>query len=639
MRSNPFVVGQWVRGSKFYGRAGQIEEILEGPRNWVWLLGTRRIGKTSFLKQLELLTSNESPCRYLPVFWDFQGADELEELRRSFNEALLDASERLEAVGLSEEEMQGADLFESIGRLRRTLRSKGLKLLLLCDEVEELIKLNQKDDSILRKLRRTMQSHEDIRSVLTSTIRLWALSEQGGDTSPFLHGFTPPVYLRGLEVEDSRRLIHQENLPGDRRPEIDSASAERIRILCDNHPYLMQIVCKQLLELGDLDQALEAVAADQMVSYFFSVDFEMLSRSERDVLRVIGDASAASSDSLLTRLNTEPGSLSGALLRLEQLGYIRRDGKGRFVLVNDFFRRWLREQPDSKMPEVKPGPASQESADTVDAPPPLLFDGRYRLLREIGRGAMGVVYEARDEAVDELLAVKILKPEYRASETILGRFRREILLGRDITHPNILRVYHLGNCDGQMYLAMKLVRGRTLAGWIRSEGRLDLDRVVDIGLKLASALEEAHSRSVVHRDIKPQNILIDDGGEPFLTDFGLARLLDAPAMTQEGVFIGTPQYASPEQASLVRTDKRSDLYSLGLVLYEMVTGQRPFQADSSEALLELHRSAPAPDPADSRPGIPRPFSKVILRCLEKDRNRRYQSASDLKLDLERLKSS
>ncbi len=645
MPVNPYVIGQWVRGTKFYGRALQLEEILEGHRNWLWLLGTRRIGKTSLLKQLEFLASRGGESAYFPVFWDFQGADDPEELHRCFREAILDAADRLHDLGIGEEDVEGSDLFDSLGRLRRRLRSCDKRLLLLCDEVEELIKLHRKDSSVLRKLRRAMQSHEEIRSVLASTIRLWALAEQRGDTSPFLHGFAPPVYLRGLNDDEARALIRQENLSEARRPRIDEMTVEEIRSRCDNHPYLIQLVAKRYLEVRDLGEAIEQVAADQMVSYFFSVDFEMLSDAERDVIRIIAEASAASSDSILGKIAMEPGELSGFLLRLEHLGYIRRDAGGRFQLVNYFFRRWFQERPHSRLPMAERGSKPREGRPVADRPtqvdevPQVVLEDRYTLLQELGRGAVGVVYKARDEVLGEMIAIKILKPEYCANTGVLDRFHREILLARDIGHPNILRVYHLGDHKGQKYLSMKLIEGKTLAGVIAGEKPLPLDRTVEIGWKLASALEAAHAQKVIHRDIKPQNILIDERGDPYLTDFGLARLLDVPGTTQAGVFLGTPQYASPEQARLHSTDERSDVYSLGLVLYEMATGRRPFLADSSEKILELHQSAPVPDPRECRPEIPAALAELINRCLEKEPARRPQSARTLRLALEELLDS
>ena len=208
MSMTPFVVGQWVRGHKFYGRTALIEEILHGHRNWLWLLGTRRIGKTSMLKQLEYLTRTTPELGFVPVYWDFQGSTTSKELHMGFSDSLLDAEEQLEEIGIDPQEIESDDLFRSISRLRRKLRSKKLKLLLLCDEVEELIKLHEKDPGLLGKLRRALQSHDDVRSVMASTIRLWALSEQRGDTSPFLHGFLPPLYIHNLSDEQARSLIN-----------------------------------------------------------------------------------------------------------------------------------------------------------------------------------------------------------------------------------------------------------------------------------------------------------------------------------------------------------------------------------------------------------------------------------------------
>ena len=190
LKTIPYVVGQWVRGDRFYGRQSVLEEILAGNRESLWLLGTRRIGKTSTLKQAELRASAAGSV-FVPLFWDLQGADEPTELHLSFHDALLDAEERLAVQGLDVDTFDPQDLFASLGRLRRQLAAKGKRLLLLCDEVEELIKLEAQDPSLLRKLRRALQSDGGVRSVLTSTIRLWALAEQRGDTSPFLHGFAP----------------------------------------------------------------------------------------------------------------------------------------------------------------------------------------------------------------------------------------------------------------------------------------------------------------------------------------------------------------------------------------------------------------------------------------------------------------
>jgi RNA polymerase sigma factor (TIGR02999 family) len=341
VRSIPFVVGQWVRGERFYGREGVLSEVLEGQRESLWLLGTRRIGKTSLLKELEHRAGAESSA-FVPLFWDFQGADEPQELHLSFHDALLDSQERLEVLGVDLDSLDPEDLFGSISRLRRHLRSTNKRLLLLCDEVEELIKLNTQDPSLLRKLRRVLQSGGEVRSVLTSTIRLWALADQRGDTSPFLHGFAPPLYLSTMTDTEARSLLRQEHLPEAARPPVEAEAAEVIAKACDNHPYLLQLVGKRYLEVGDVEEAIEQVAMDEMVSYFFAVDFEMLSPVEQRILRTIGETSAASSGSLEERLDLTSSQVTGGLLRLENLGFLRRNPQRQLELANSFFREWIR---------------------------------------------------------------------------------------------------------------------------------------------------------------------------------------------------------------------------------------------------------------------------------------------------------
>lgn len=347
----PYVVGQWVRGDRFYGRATQIAEILEGHRNCIWLLGTRRIGKTSLLKQVEYIADTSREWGYFPVFWDFQGAETPEELSLNFTDALLDADERLERLGIDVGELESDDLFVSLEQLRRRLRTNRLKLLLLCDEVEELIKLHGREPSLLRKLRHVMQSREDIRTVLASTIRLWALADHREDTSPFLHGFTPPLYIERLSAEEARSLIEQSHLVAEERPQFEDAAVDTIRNLCDNHPYLVQLVCKRYLETEDLEEAIEQVATDRMVSYFFSVDFEMLSDDEVDVVQTIARQSEATSEHIRSELAMGADTLQGTLRRLENLGFVRNDEESNFVLANYFFRRWLQESQDCTIPD------------------------------------------------------------------------------------------------------------------------------------------------------------------------------------------------------------------------------------------------------------------------------------------------
>jgi DNA-binding winged helix-turn-helix (wHTH) protein len=343
---HPYVVGQWVRGERFYGREAQITEIIGGNRNSLWLLGTRGIGKTSLLKQLEHITAASPELGYLPVFWDLQGAETSHDLHVDLGDALIDAEERLQALGIDLGEIDGDDLFATLGRLRRVLQSRSMRLLLLCDEVEELIQLNQKEPALLRKLRRAMQSREGIRSVLASSIRLWKLAEQDGDTytSPFLHGFSPPLYVGALTDDEAEMLIRQAQLASSARPRFADDTVELIRQRCGNHPYLIQLVCRRYVELDDPEQAIEDVATTPTVGYFFTVDYEMLTSAERAILHTMAGQSPASSGAIRDRLDLDKATVNSSLHRLERLGYLGRDEESRLYLSSYIFSRWLQDR-------------------------------------------------------------------------------------------------------------------------------------------------------------------------------------------------------------------------------------------------------------------------------------------------------
>lgn len=632
----PYVVGQWVRGDRFYGRQAHLQEILEGPRESLWLLGTRRIGKTSLLRQLEWIACRKPDLAYLPLFWDFQGADDPAELHLSFHDALLDSEQRWSELGIEVSKLDPEDLFASLTLLRRQIRTTGLRLLLLCDEVEELIKLHLGDASLLSKLRRAMQSGEEMRVVLASTIRLWALAEQRVDTSPFLLGFSPPLYLSSLEDEEAQSLVGQDHLDRELRPILTDQEMKQICDHCANHPYLLQLVAKRFLEAGDLDLAIEEVLADDMVAHFFAIDYEMLSAAEKKVLSALRHDHELQLDTLTEDL-VDTQSLMGSLLRLQELGFLRQPAPKTYTLANRFFEHWLTELPESTPRGTSP-PRSEndEHYDEGVAGGHVLVDNRYLLLEQIGEGGMGRVFLATDRLLRAPVAIKILRPEFSEDPQVLERFRREIILSRDLGHPHVLRVYHLGQDQTRRYLTMQFVEGPDLGQLLADAGALDESRAVRIAIKLASALEAAHQRGVVHRDIKPQNILLDEESEPLLTDFGLAREIEDTGITASGMFLGTPNYASPEQASALPLDARSDLYSLGVVLFEMATGKRPFKADRAAEMLRMQRETPAPEPRSLAPDLSPGLSSIILRCLEKSPDRRFDSATQLRQALEAL---
>ena len=265
--------------------------------------------------------------------------------------------------------------------------------------------------------------------------------------------------------------------------------------------------------------------------------------------------------------------------------------------------------------------------------PGTLFANRYEVKEMLGAGGMGVVYRAVDRELQEPVAIKTLRPEaLRGDAVALERFKQEIRLARKITHRNVVRTYDLGEVNGVYYLTMEYVEGTSLKQLIGSRGRLPVPVTLTIGKQLCRALEVAHDQGVIHRDIKPQNIVVDPSGFLKVMDFGIARLANRPqgkGLTEEGASIGTPDYMSPEQLSGMELDARSDLYSAGVVLFECVTGRLPFQAETMYALIAKHVEEEPPDPRTLDAAVPESLARVILKAMAKEPAHRYQSAGEL----------
>ena len=259
-----------------------------------------------------------------------------------------------------------------------------------------------------------------------------------------------------------------------------------------------------------------------------------------------------------------------------------------------------------------------------------LFAGRYEIQAVVGKGGMGIVYRAHDRDLDDLVAIKTLRSEaVSADPTLLDRFKQEIRLARRITHPNILRTHDLGEANGLRYLSMEYVKGITLKHLVESDQILPTPVALRIAKQMCAGLAAAHEAGVIHRDIKPQNIIIEPGGGLKIMDFGIARLTEDRGMTATGTVIGTPDYMSPEQARGLPLDFRSDIYSTGVVLYELFTGTLPFEEESPLAVVLKHVQATPPSPQARNPKIDPKVSAIILRCMQKDPAARYQSVNEL----------
>jgi serine/threonine-protein kinase len=264
-----------------------------------------------------------------------------------------------------------------------------------------------------------------------------------------------------------------------------------------------------------------------------------------------------------------------------------------------------------------------------------LFDGRYRILRKLGTGGMANVYLAEDEVLGRRVAIKILNDRHAGDDQFVERFRREAKNAASLSHPNIVSIYDRGEAEGTYYIAMEYLDGRSLKELIVARGPAPIQIAVDYARQILAAIRFAHRHGIVHRDIKPHNVLVDGEGRLKVTDFGIARA-GVSQMTEAGSIIGTAQYLSPEQAKGAPVDQTSDLYSVGVVLYELLTGVVPFSGDTPVEIAMKHLSTTPEPPSAKRADIPRDLDLVVMRALAKDTEERYHSAEEMDADLRRI---
>lgn len=331
---NPFIAGTWVRDRNFFGRERLLKEILEGPRDALWVVGARRMGKTSLLKELERRTQDQRDTPFLPLYWDLQGSGDARGLADGLLASVEDNEHFQRAADIdvdSIEDLGVAEMLQAI--VRRAVRS-GWRTLMLMDEGEELLTIAPGNLAVLGKLRRILQRGPEIRSIITATRRLARLDQAAPlATSPFLHGFMPPAYLTPFEPDEAKALLS--------RAPFQPATIDAICERTGNHPFLVQLIGSRLFGSDDVEGALAAVANDDMVANFFSVDFQTLDPIEQRALSEVARERQVGPRELAAALGLDAETLSGPLLSLAQMGYLKLSA-GQYSVGNSFFEAWLR---------------------------------------------------------------------------------------------------------------------------------------------------------------------------------------------------------------------------------------------------------------------------------------------------------
>ncbi len=631
---NPFIAGNWVRGETFFGRNELLDEILEGRRNYLWIAGTRRFGKTSLLKQLELQTcEGEHASKYISLFWDMQGSQDLDGLKESILLSIEFARKRFEAIGIDINELEEKDLFGILRTLRRKAEDASLNLMLLCDETEELINVEKNNPEVLPKLRRFFQSGDSVYTILMATRRLSVLGNASSkNTSPFLHGFVPPVYLKPLQAGPARKLINQWDF--------NEAQVEEILDKTANHPYLIQLICLRLIESGDLKNVMEEVIHDSIISNFFSVDFQSLVEEEKTILLHLLQNRQLSLEELQSLIGTPIGKLTELLYDLSKLGVIKQVD-AHYLISNYFFEKWLEREKqrlytDSDLKRVAPTATFFLQSDEVVRLPKVGESlGGHEILEKIGSGGMGVVLKARDLRLNRIVALKILLPELMADTDFKERFILEAQTASSLNHPNITTIYQVGEDRDIMFISMEFVEGETLRKWCQKHH--SLAEKLQVAIEAGNGIRRAHKKGIIHRDIKSDNIMVSNEGIAKVMDFGLAKTQKAndKHLTKTGTTLGTLAYMSPEQARGEALDQRSDIFSFAIVLYELFTGKLPFVSDYEPAGILYAIMQEEPEPfAQVNPELPENLETIVFKALKKDKEERYQSTDELIKDLQ-----
>lgn len=640
-QENPFFNRQRVTDpAYFYGRSREVESLYNAlaTRQSRSLVGERKIGKSSLLTTISCPTCLRKhgfdPEKFVFIYMDLEGMSNIsyDEFWPELSDQLMlalpesQADLRQQANELS---VQSEVRFMQIRRLLRRIERAGLWVVMMLDEFESLATNAAFDASFYGELR-SLAGELGVTYITTSKQGLYDLTYQHSDTlsSPFFNIFSEER-LNLLPADEAASLLLGLSAKNGQRP-FTSTEIDFCLEHAGHHPFFLQILAFYLFD--GRDQTTNPELLEQQVLHRFAAEAEdhyrylwrQLSTAEQHGLRQL--ASAAPS----------------VRRQLQAKALIQVDAHGRARPFSRTFGLFI-ERSEVERPSV-PLRATTSTTDLTGA-----TLGSYRVLATLGRGGMAVVYKGYQPSLDRYVAIKVMSRSLVSEESFSERFQREAAAVAQLRHQNIVHMVDFGLQDDISYMVMEYIQGESLKDWLgqlRQVGqRLPLADCVKIVRDIAAALDYAHAHSIVHRDVKPANIMLRQEDRlaaltghaeytAVLTDFGVARMLEGAQITGTGATIGTPDYMSPEQAAGHPALNASDVYSLGIVLYEMLTGKLPFTADTPIALLLQHLQAMPPSLTAVAPDLSPDLELVLMQALAKEPENRYATASQFSAALQ-----
>lgn len=622
----------------FFGREREIEALYSAiaTRQCRSIVGERKMGKSSLLSHLadpnSLRQHGFDPDKYVFVYIDLEGMANITyeefwpELLDRMETALPKQASELRAM-VSDLSMQPDVRFMQVRRLLRRVDRAGLTMVLMLDEFESLAANEAFSSSFYGELR-SLAGEMGIVYITASRRSLYDLTYQHADTlsSPFFNIFSEEP-LRLLPHQEAVLLLGKLSLRGVTKRPFTPTQIETLIHLAGPHPFFLQLAGYYLYACTDEQAALGSVP--ERVVHRFKLEAEdhfrylwsQLKEPEQDGLLHLSTCSPEMRRRLLSR----------ALLDEDAGGGIRPFS----AAFADFLSRTDPLERPTTQRHAQNNHTTDLSGTTL---------GSYRVLTAVGRGGMAVVYKGYQPSLDRYVAIKVMSHVLAGDRTFIERFQREAASVAQLRHQNIVQMYDFDIHEDISYMVMEYIEGKTLKERLlelrQQQQRLPLTEAVQIVRDIAAALDYAHAYSIVHRDVKPANILLRreerlaqlTGAAPFvgvLTDFGIARMLEGMQLTGTGATIGTPDYMSPEQARGEPAGPASDVYALGVLLYEMLTGELPFTADTPIAVLLKHMQADPPPLLAKAPDLSAEMETVLMRSLAKDPTARYATAGQM----------